>query len=286
VPPSSSRRATLDPVRFVDPRRPPAVTGDELPYTEIPPPADLVSYVDRFWLRTTLTGDGRVHRVLPDGCVDVIVHVERGEAEVVGTMTRALEVPRGPADLVAVRFKPGTAAAFTRCPLIELTDRQPDAAAVVGHAGLRWPGGGLVDRVGQAATPRARIGVLIDWLRTRLAGAPRPDPMIGHAVGLLLAPSSVRVEPLARQIGVSRQHLARAFQREVGVTPKQLARIARMQRAAAALGRGAPDLARLAVELGYFDQAHLGNDLRALLGVTPTALAAEPSQTLGHLFVP
>lgn len=57
-----------------------------------------------------------------------------------------------------------------------------------------------------------------------------------------------------------------------------------MQRAAAAIGRRGGDLARLAVELGYFDQAHLANDLRALVGVTPAALAAERPIAMSHLF--
>jgi len=252
----------------------------ELPYTELPPPADLASYVDRFWLRTTLAGDGH-HRVLPDGCVDVIVHVERGMAELVGTMTRALELPHAPAELVAVRLKPGTAAALTRCELIDLTDRQPDLADVLGRAG---GGAALVDRVTRAPTPHDRIAVLVDWVRHRLTGAPQPDPMIAHAITRLVAPAGPRVDQVADQLGVTRQHLARRFRCEVGLTPKQLARIARMQRAAAALARGTPDLARLAVEVGYFDQSHFTSDLRELLGTTPAALAAEHPLALPHLF--
>jgi AraC-like DNA-binding protein len=218
--------------------------------------------------------------VLPDGCVDVMVDVARGTAELVGTMTRALEVPAAVVDLVCVRFKPGTAAALTGCALGELTDRQPDLGDVVG------PAGALIEQISEAASPAQRIAILIAWLRARLAGAARPDPLIAHAVTQLLAPEAPRVDPLAAQLGVSRQHLARAFRREVGVSPKQLARIARMQRAAAALARGTPDLARLAIELGYFDQAHFANDLRELLGATPTVLAAERPLALPHLFEP
>lgn len=258
----------------------------ELPYTEIAPPADLASHVDRFWMRTTMSGGAGSHRVLPDGCVDVIVHVERGTAELVGTMTHALEVPLTPVELVAVRFKPGTGAALTGCALAELTDLQPDLLDVLGRSGVRCRDGGLVDCVSRAATPGERIAVLIDWLRVRLAGAPGPDPMVAHAVAELVTAGAPRIDALADELGVSRQLLARRFRREVGVTPKQLARIARMQRAAAALARGAPDLARLAVELGYFDQAHLANDLRELLGATPTALADERPLALPHLFLP
>ena len=56
-----------------------------------------------------------------------------------------------------------------------------------------------------------------------------------------------------------------------------------MQRVAAALRRGG-DLARLAAELGYFDQSHLSHELRDLAGLTPAALAAERPIALSHLF--
>jgi len=287
----------------------------ELPYTEIAPPADLAPYVDRLWLRTT-RASAPMHRVLPDGCVDVIVDVARGAAEVVGAMTRAIEVPGACSELIAVRFKPGTAAALTGCGLAELTD------ASVGVAELGLPGA-LADQVAGAAAgpgaPRlpaqiplsalshARLSALVGWLRQRLAAAPPPDPRIARAVALLSSAASqgagtptappagrgaaapvgsagdARVEDVADLVGVTRQHLARAFRREVGITPKQLARIARMQRAAAALRRGG-DLARLAAELGYFDQSHLSHDLRELAGVTPAALAAERPIALSHLF--
>ena len=264
----------------------------ELPYTEIAPPADLARYVDRLWLRTTVRREaGRIHRVLPDGCVDVIVHADRGSAELVGTMTRALEVADGPAQMVAVRFKPGTAAAVARCSLSELTDREAD----VDELGIA---GGLVDRICDpqahaaatrlsakiplAAADHARIAALVAWLREQLAGAPPPDPQVARAVALLSS-GEARVDEVAGMLGVTRQHLARSFRREVGITPKQLARIARMQRVATALRRGG-DLARLAAELGYFDQSHLSHELRDLVGLTPAELAAERPIALLHLF--
>jgi AraC-like DNA-binding protein len=276
----------------------------ELPYTEIAPPADLAPYVDRLWLRTTLRAPARAHRVLPDGCADVIVDAARASAALVGPMTRAIEAADDPSELIAVRFKPGTAAALTGCGLAELTDASVELTAL----GL---GGALADRVAgavaRAGAPRlpvriplsaiahARMAELVGWLRQRLADAAPPDPRIARAVALLSSAArrgaarpvgstgEARVDDVADTLGMTRQHLARGFRREVGITPKQLARIARMQRAAAALRRGG-DLARLAAELGYFDQSHLSRELRDLAGVTPAALAAERPIALSHLF--
>jgi AraC-like DNA-binding protein len=139
--------------------------------------------------------------------------------------------------------------------------------------------------VGEAALARDRVAVLVAWLRRQLADAPPPDPLIAHAVSQLVAPAAAFIGEIAGQLGVTRQYLARRFRREVGITPKQLARIARMQRAAFALARGStPELARLALELGYFDQSHLSYDLRELVGITPAVLAAEHPLALPHLF--
>jgi methylphosphotriester-DNA--protein-cysteine methyltransferase len=266
----------------------------ESPYTEVAPPADLAVYVDRLWMRTCRAElAGRIHRVLPDGCVDVIVDPGKRTAELVGTMTRAIEIAEQPGEIVAVRFKPGTAAALTGFALAEITDRNLDLAE------LGTPGA-LAERIAEAtavtaaplpakiplaAVAHARLAALVAWLRARLADAARPDPLVARAVALL-STGDTRVDGVAASLGVTRQHLARGFRREVGITPKQLARIARMQRAATLLRRGGDlaRLARLATELGYFDQSHLTHDLRDLAGLTPAAVAAERPISLAHLF--
>ena len=300
----------------------------EVPYTEIAPPADLAPYVDRIWLRTSAGRAGRVHRVLPDGCVDLIVDAGRGAAEIVGTMTRAIEVPDGPSQMIAVRFRPGTATALVGAPLAELTDRTTAAGdldiasdlvgsicdpavsaanrsasstaslaaasfavanatarsvvAASAAAMTRERPAPLPARIPIAAADHARVVALVAWLRARLADADPPDRMISRAVALLTS-ADARVDDVADRLGVTRQHLARSFRREVGISPKQLARIARMQRAAAALRRGG-DLAMLAAEFGYFDQSHLSHELRDLVGLTPAAVAAEQPIALSHLF--
>ena len=107
-------------------------------------------------------------------------------------------------------------------------------------------------------------------LLDRLASREPRQPIVAHAVAALFSREPPSIETLCREIGCSRQHLARAFRFHVGVSPKQLARVARLQRAVACLQRGAGHgLADLALGLGYFDQAHMTRDFRALAAVTP-----------------
>ena len=60
------------------------------------------------WWTATREGGGS-HRVVPDGCVDILVDPVAGRARVVGAMTRPVVLEGGPASWVAARFRPGRA---------------------------------------------------------------------------------------------------------------------------------------------------------------------------------
>jgi AraC-like DNA-binding protein len=243
-------------------------------YRELVPHPALRPFVDRFWVSVEEAAPAR--RILPDGCIDVLVDLARGgRALVVGPMTRAMVFePRAPVTIAAVRFRPAAAAPFLRLAARELTDR----TVACDDIGVRW----LADAPwGAAADAAAAVDSLQRLLLARLPSRERPEPVVAHAVAALFGPAPPSIEALARQTGWSRQHLARAFGAEVGVSPKQLARVARLQRAVADLQRGRGDgLADAALRLGYFDQAHMARDFRALAGLTP----AEARAAAGSIF--
>jgi AraC-like DNA-binding protein len=235
-------------------------------YKEVAPHPALSPYVDRLWYSATDVGAPPL-RVLPDGCMDVIVDLDAGGARAIGTMTRAVVVlPHGPSRSVAVRFRPGAAVHFLRVDAGELTDENVELAAL----GARWfPA--LPDTDDLASAARHLERSLLGHLRAVRA----PDPVLAHAVARLSSAVPPTIAALGRETGWSRQHLSRRFRADVGVSPKQLARVARLQRAMVALQRSprAP-LAAAAVELGFFDQPHLARELRDLAGITPLAAAS------------
>jgi AraC-like DNA-binding protein len=88
-------------------------------------------------------------------------------------------------------------------------------------------------------------------------------------------PAELRVADVAARHGVSVRTLQRLFRRHVGVSPKWVLQRYRLHEAAERMAAGeATDLASLAQDLGYFDQAHFGNDFRRYVGVPPSAYAA------------
>lgn len=248
----------------------------ERPYLEVTPEPTLSAHVDRFWSRAS-TGRSGAHRVLPDGCVDLLLDLRTGEVEIVGTMRRAALVPGGPSDLVAIRFRPGTAARIVRAPLASLADRSVPAAE------LGIDARALVERLSRTPPGPARVAMLAAFVRARLADAEPPDPIVRRAVRALTQRPRPSIGGLTRELGVTRQHLARLFAREVGVGPKELARIARMQRTVMSLADGRRDFAALAHAHGYADQPHLVNELRELAGATPAVLAAEAGGSISPI---
>jgi AraC-like DNA-binding protein len=113
--------------------------------------------------------------------------------------------------------------------------------------------------------------------RLRGGGTDRADRLARTAVGLIeRSGGTLRIEELARTLGVSRQHLALQFRERVGLNAKTFAMVCRFRRASAVLRdlRGAPvDWAGLAGECGYYDQSHLIHEFQQFAGETPEAFA-------------
>lgn len=134
----------------------------------------------------------------------------------------------------------------------------------------------LAERLAHAPDWAARFALLDRWLARRVAAARVPSPDVAWSWGRLArSHGAVPIGTLVDELGCSRRHLATRFREEVGMTPKAYARLLRFERAAARIGAGADDLARIAADCGYYDQAHFNRDFREFAGTTPTGLAAE-----------
>ncbi|HEY0158050.1 MAG TPA: helix-turn-helix domain-containing protein [Thermoanaerobaculia bacterium] len=222
-------------------------------YTEIRPTDALAPWVECFWTIRDDAPSAEPARVLPDGCADLVFDLTRGDADVVGTMTRPVLIePDGPSQFLGVRFRPGRAAAFLRIPLAEITDARVPLADVWKN----WDG--------QLDIPSLEAELL-----RRLD--PDRDRRVDAAVARIVS-GAARIDEVAREIGISRQHLARQFLHHVGVPPKTFARVLRFRRLVEALGERAEiDWADAAAEHGYYDQSHLIAEFRELAGATPNA---------------
>lgn len=247
--------------------------ANDIPYAELSVPVSLAPYVAGFWQRRMRHADpGDRHRVLPDGCLDILCDLSPGRAprlRVIGAMTRAIEVvAHGPVEVLAVRFRPGAAAAFLGPGVAEWRDLQIDLGDVWSDAEP------LAERLSAAGSTTERVAILAQRLSAERARGGVIDRGSLAAVRLLEADPTRSIGDLARDLGISRQHLARSFRAQVGLEPKQLQRVLRMRRAVDQLSQGVAPV-RVALDVGYFDQSHLNAEFKALTGLTPAAYRSE-----------
>lgn len=252
-------------------------------YTEYAPCAALRPYVECFWSSST-AGAGqanRFHRVLPDGCMDIIFNfgevwsdrapprngANREGSYVVGTMTRPLLVGLGNrAEFLGVRFRPGKALAFLRLSADELTDRSTALDNLWGRTGKT-----LEARLAELPSLQRKIAELEQELLRRLALDGKQDPCVEAAVAFILRQRGTpSVQAVCAQAGISRQHLARKFAHHVGISPKLFCRVVRFQNIVEQLrGSGPVGWSATALELGFYDQAHMISDFKELAGLSP-----------------
>lgn len=150
----------------------------------------------------------------------------------------------------------------------------------------------LRERVAAKRTWDERFAVTDSLLGRRVTGAGSGTgdgvrPEVAHAWRLLrTSHGAVSVAELAAETGWSARHLNSLFRAELGLSPKEAARVVRFDHArrriarAATTSAGAADapgmgLADLAAECGYYDQAHLAREFRSLAGCPPTQWLAE-----------
>jgi len=242
-------------------------------YQEYAPLPALRPWLACVWTCRVQTGTTPLtHQVLPDNCIDILCQDQQETSFAVGMMTAPIHViSQGLVKTVAARFKPGAAASFFDLPLCELNDGRTDMHALWG----RDLAARLTDALwSDPLTDAQRIAILQDHLllRLRTGSAPTPSGLTGHAITLIeQAQGRLRVDKLAEQLQVSRQHLALQFRHKVGISPKLFARICRFRAANAALQglRDSPDWAQLALEHGYFDQSHLIHDFQDFAHSSP-----------------
>jgi len=200
--------------------------------------------------------------VLPDGCCDLIW--ERGK----GAFVAGPDTGPAPASAAAgtvtfgVRFRPTAGGPAFGLPLSELRDQRVDLADLRPADAKRLTG--TLD----LKTAMTRMADLAG----RLVSDGPPDAAMMYAARLLYDPRA-RSADVAAELELSARQFRRRCHETIGYGPKTLQRILRFRRFVSRIDTGDRDLATIAADAGYADQAHLTRECAELSGLTPTALA-------------
>lgn len=247
------------------------------------PAPPLARFVDVIWQCARGPEPWPQERLLPDGAMELVVDLAAPAS------TDVVSGPRSQffvldttvcQDLVGIHFKPGGAFPFLRLPLVEL--RNVEAPLEVLWGGVARE---LRERLGEARTQEERFAVvervLVAQGRNRMAHHAAVDFALAE---FLRVPHTRTVADVSRAVGLSQRRFIELFTAEVGLTPKVFCRVRRFQSAIRrAHGARAVNWSTLALDCGYFDQAHFIHDFQAFSGLTPAAWASRRTDHVNHV---
>ena len=237
------------------------------------PAPELAAFVEHFWWVTWELGDTATRTVetLPHPSVHIVF--ERGKAgELVGIHRgRFTRVLAGSGEVFGIKFRPGGFYPFWRAPIAELVDRRVRVADAFGSDGAAF-----AQAVEHESDAEHRMQLAEQFLRSRRSADAnivdtRNIALIDRIVTRVVADRSIKkAEQLAESFGTNLRALQRLFRRYVGISPKWLIQRYRLHEALEQLRQSeTPSWPRLALDLGYCDQAHFIRDFRTLVGSTP-----------------
>jgi AraC-like DNA-binding protein len=261
-------------------------------FLQFAPPASLARFVDFLWVNEeeAPTAPARVkEHALPTGLPELIITlrcagehhlrvVARGRSSAGVCLPAA--IVRGAhsewyfheatpvVSQVGAHFKAGGAAPFFPASARELLNSHIALHDLWGASALE-----VAERLVETPTPAARARLLAQALLAHVSRPVERHPAVDYALRVFeQSPHSHTVAEVAHQIGLSQRYFRALFQAEVGLAPKRYCRVRRFLQVLRHLPKGASvDLANLALAYGYYDQAHLSNEFRALGGMCPTA---------------
>lgn len=229
----------------------------------------LRAWIEHFWFISWDLGDAPPYAAATLQHPSVHLVFEDDGSRIVGVMTKRFEtVLRGRGRVFGVKFRPGGFRPWLGRAVATITDRRIAPVDVFGSAIAR-----LDAAIAAASDELAMIGHATSFL---LARTPSPDANVARvaaiAASIMADRAITRVEHLVAATGLDLRAPQRLFREYVGVSPKWVINRYRLHEALEQIAAGgAIDWAALALDLGYFDQAHFIRDFRALVGVSPGA---------------
>jgi len=250
--------------------RPPPV-GEGSHYARYHPSPDLEFFVEHYWIvQWDLTGqEPRVQETLPHPSIHVVF--QRGSSRVVGVVTGRFSILLRDKDGVfGIKFLPGAFYPFLGSPVSRIRNkmlRLDEIFDVDVHK--------LEDTIMSQTEDYKMIELAEAFLRQRLPGRDEKVPEVRRIVDRIMIDREITsVDDVVDRTGLNKRALQRLFSRYVGVSPKWVIKRYRLLEAAEQLASNqAADLSRLAVDLGYFDQAHFIKDFKSIVGKSPVEYA-------------
>ncbi|MFB7817883.1 DUF6597 domain-containing transcriptional factor [Paenibacillus chitinolyticus] len=231
------------------------------------PAPELAFFIRHYWLiHWDLRGlPSHTQEVLQPPCFNLVF--EKDNTRVYGTNTGKMsQLLEGKGEVFGVLFRPGGFYPFYRQPASELVNRSLAFRKVFGISSLP-----LEDALFSHSDEDTKVRYVDDFFKKERPSKDKQIETVNSVIDYIAEHREInRVEDVGVKFGISVRTMQRIFSQYVGVSPKWVIKRYRLQDAAVSADAGeSPDWSKLAVDLGYYDQAHLIKDFKTVIGKSP-----------------
>ena len=252
-------------------------------YQTFAPHPDLSDFVKCYWtLEVPIEINPEKQRAIADGYIEMIFHLaddvksytdEEGYTLQPRSMILGHPIkpfffePTGNVDTFAVRFRPYGLANLIKKPIKELTDKVLPLNEVFDEDFSQK----ATQQINQAINTRQRITVIEKLLFEKFNQKETLDYIVKNTIDALIASNgNSSVNTLLKNNVSQRRQLERKFTDKIGLSPKQLGKVIRLQTALRRLlNHPSEKLYHIAYDSDYYDQAHFIRDFKESTGISP-----------------
>ncbi len=267
-------------------------------YQTFQPRPELASLVKCYWILEVPAGENsQKQRIIPDGCIELAFilgedikrytsedrFIIQPRAMVLGQTIEPFYIePTGYVETFAVRFYPHGFANFVTTPIKDLANKETPIDQLFGEN----PAKELARNIVEALDTPKRIAIVEDFLLDRLTDQTTVDAIVKSTVDLLFSTKgSTSINTILKEDRSKRRQLERKFLKQIGISPKQLGKVIRLQTALKLLlNQQAESLTSIAYESEYYDQAHFIKDFKEFTGTNPSSFLKDSNMVLSSVF--
>ncbi len=267
-------------------------------YQTFQPHPDLASLISCYWtLEVPSAEDSERQRIIPDGKIEMAFvlgdDIKRYTAEhdfilqprafVLGQTLEPFYVePTGNVNSFSISFYPYGFANFVDVPLKTLANTETPISDLFGEEAAN----SLEQQIIQATDTQKRIAIAEQFLLDRLGKFSLKDTIVKSTVEALLATEgNTSISNILKNDSSKRRQLERRFAEQIGLSPKQLGKVIRLQSALKMLlNQESGHLTNIAYESNYYDQSHFIKDFREFTGISPKDFLGHKNMELSSAF--
>ncbi|WP_310555568.1 helix-turn-helix transcriptional regulator [Flavobacterium sp.] len=251
-------------------------------YKTYTPTPKLAEFIKCYWtLDSPVESNPEKQRIVPDGCIEMIFHygdfykqysedgsfIIQPKCFVFGQITQALDIaPTGTTGIFAIRFHPDGFTSFATMVVTDMRNKAVPLTELFGNEGVI-----LEIEMLKTTNVEDKIKIIEAFLMSKLITPQSINNIIKSSIETIMELNGqLSIDDLSDSLKINRRQLERKFSTVIGLSPKQLSKIIRIQATLKMLNnKEFTNLTSIGYESNYYDQAHFIKDFKEFTGISP-----------------